>query len=162
MSTFRNMATMLNLGRTLPGIKFFEPNSRFLRWIKKTYGDRLIYDVGAGCGHVSKALSALGMKVVAIDINRREGGEEFPIHLENAEAYSYKEESVVMICRPCHGEFAEEVIFQAARCHARFIMYVGLEKNFRSDLGPHFQSFKLALKSAGLEGESVLVWERIF
>lgn len=162
MSSLRLLAAMMGQGKILPKLKFFEPTRKFLKWIKKTYSDRLIYDVGAGCGHVAKALSELGIQVLAIDINRREGGEEFPIHLENAEAYHYKEESVVMICRPCHGEFSEQVIFQAARCHARFIMYVGLEKNFRNDLGPHFSSFKLALKGAGLEGESVLVWERIF
>jgi len=162
MISMRLQAALMGLGKTLPKLKFFEPTKRFLKWMKETYGDRLIYDVGAGCGHVAKALSEFGMKVVAIDINRRDGGEEFLVELSNAEAYNYKEESVVMICRPCHGEFAEEVIFRAAECHARFIMYVGLKKNFKNDLGPHFSSFKPVLKNAGLEGETVLVWERIF
>lgn len=162
MSTIRNLATMLNLGRTLPSVRFFEPNAKFLKLMKASFGDRLVYDVGAGCGHVAKALSELGMEVKAIDINYRESGVGFPVEISNAEAYAYKPGSIAMICRPCHGEFAEQVIFKAWKCGVAAVLYVGFERNSKNDLGPHFSSFQLALKRAGSDGESVLVWARIF
>lgn len=162
MSTVRQLATQMTIGRVLPSIKFFEPKKKFLEWAKEAFMGRLVYDIGAGCGHVAKALSELGLEVKAIDINHREGGSGFPIEISNAEAYAYKPGSIAMICRPCHGEFAEQVIFKAWKCGVSAVVYVGLKKNFRNDLGPHFSSFKPALKNAGEEGETVLVWERIF
>jgi uncharacterized UPF0146 family protein len=162
MSTIRHLATLMGQGKILPAIKFFEPRPKFLKWMRKTYDGRLIYDIGAGCGHVARALSDLGMEVKAIDINYRESGVGFPVEISNAEAYAYKPDSIAMICRPCHGEFAEQVIFKAWKCGVAAVLYVGLEKNFKNDLGPHFSSFKPALKNAGEEGETVLIWERIF
>ena len=162
MSTVRQLATLMGQGRVLPEIRFFEPKLRFLKWMRKTFDGKLIYDIGAGCGHVAKDLSELGLEVKAIDIHYRESGVGFPVEISNAETYAYKPDSIAMICRPCHGEFAEQVIFRAWKCGVAAVLYVGLERNFKNDLGPHFSSFKPALKNAGEEGEAVLVWERIF
>lgn len=162
MSAMRDLATLFGQGKILPAIRFFEPRPKFLKWMKKTYADKLIYDIGAGCGHVSKALSEIGMEVKAIDINYRECGINFPIEISNAETYHYKPGSIAMLCRPCHGEFAERTIFQAWKCGVDAVLYVGLEKNFFGDLGPHLSSFKQEMKNAGSGNEIVLVWKRMF
>lgn len=159
MSHHRQQATQLVIGGTLPSIKFFEPTSRFLAWMQKNFKGRLTYDVGAGCGHVSKALSEKGLEMKAIDINHRECEGGFPVQIADGEGYEYVRGSVVMLCRPCHGDFVGEVISQAIRCRASAILYVGLKKNFFPDLDVHLLKFKKALTGAGLEGEDVLQWK---
>lgn len=160
MSGIRQLVTQLNLGRVLPSLKFFEPTDRFIRWMEKRWKDNLIYDVGAGCGHVAKVLVERGLEVVAIDINHRECKDGFPVEIADGESYDYKPGSVVMLCRPCHGNFTEEVVAQAVRCGASAILYVGLEKNFENDLGAYLPKFQKSLSGAGLEDECVLVWTR--
>lgn len=159
MSSHRHEATKLIIGRTLPSIKFFEPTSRFLRWMEKAWKGKTIYDVGAGCGHVSRALSARGLEVMAIDINRRECGESFPVEIADGESYPYGPGSVVMICRPCHGDFVTQVISNALNCGVAAVLYVGLRKNFESDLDARLSKFKREITGAGLEGEDVLQWK---
>lgn len=159
MSSFRRQATKFILGRTLPSIKFFEPTSRFLLWMEKNWNGKLIYDVGAGCGHVSQELSRRGLEVVAIDINHRECKDGFPVEIADGESYEYEPGSVVMICRPCHGCFVTQVISNAIYCGAAAVLYVGLTKNFEDDLGDRLAKFEKVLIGAGLEGEDVLQWK---
>ena len=99
MSTVRQLATLMGQGRVLPEIRFFEPKLRFLKWMRKTFDGKLIYDIGAGCGHVAKDLSELGLEVKAIDIHYRESGVGFPVEISNAETYAYKPDSIAMIAR---------------------------------------------------------------
>lgn len=159
MSYHRQQATKLILGGTLPSVKFFEPTSRFLMWMEKTFKTKTIYDVGAGCGQVSRALAERGLGVVAIDINRRECNESFPVVIADGESYEYRPGSVVMLCRPCHGSFVTQVVSHAIYRGAATVLYVGLRKNFADDLGARLSQFKRALTGAGLEGEDVLRWK---
>lgn len=154
----RNLATEMMLGRSLPALKFFEPKPRFLAWMKREYPETLIYDVGAGCGHVAEALQKKGLLVLGLDIHERGGTEGCPVLIADGETYSYEAGSVVMLCRPCHGEFAERVVERAITCKASTILYVGLEKNVKMDLGRYAKKFKLSLKDAGLEGEKIWTW----
>lgn len=158
MDAMRQLATQLGMGKVLPGLKFFEPTPEFASFMKKAYPKIRIYDVGAGMGHVAHELRERGLKALALDINRRESRENFPVTIADGESYLYLPGSVVMICRPCHGQFCEEVISNAAWCKAAAILYVGLEKNLAGDLGPYRKNFKLKLSDAGLEGEGVWVW----
>ena len=146
------------LGRSLPAIKFFEPKPKFLAWMKREYPEALIYDVGAGCGHVAEALRKKGLKVLGLDIHEREGETGSRVLVADGETYSYEAGSVVMVCRPCHGEFMERVIERAILCKASAILYVGLEKNVEIDLGRHMAKFTMALPGAGLEDEKVWTW----
>jgi hypothetical protein len=74
-------------------------------------------------------------------------------------AYKYTAGSVVMLCRPCHGDFPGDVIRRAVECGASEIWYVGLAKNVANDLYGHRSRFKCALRGAGEDGEDVYVME---
>lgn len=157
MNTIRKLATQHNLGGTLPPIKFFEPTARFLRWMKDTYRNEIVYDVGAGVGHVAQALSKRGIKVLGIDISYRESTNLSQVLIADGESYKYLPDAVVMLCRPCHGQFTGEVIAQALRCKVAAVLYVGLERNVEADLGVYRDGFTPVLTGAGREGECVWV-----
>lgn len=154
----RRALTGMNMGRALPPTKFFEPTTLFLSWMKKTYPVHVVYDVGAGLGHVAKALAQKKLlKVIALDINYREDPETFPVEIADGECYPYEFGSIVMICRPCHGLFTEEVVSQAIECNAARILYVGLDRNVHMDLGSFYDRFSPAFSKAGKDGETVWV-----
>jgi uncharacterized UPF0146 family protein len=160
MDEIRRLATRMSLGGSLPCLKFFEPTKKFLRWMKRGYSTSLIYDVGAGVGHVATALRKDGLKVLAIDLNYRESEGPRQITIADGESYRYERDSVVMVCRPCHGQFTEQVIEQASRCGAATFLYAGLKKNVENDLGVYLDQFKLALSGAGRDGEGVWVAQK--
>src|SRR5262245_23046136 len=58
------------LGTTTGFLKFFRPAAHFIEWIKGVAESRRVYDVGAGAGHVTKALLEAGIVTVALDIHR--------------------------------------------------------------------------------------------
>lgn len=161
MGELRKLATQRVLGGSLPSVKFFEPNPRFMRWMKRNCSNSIVYDVGAGIGHVAKALTAQNLKVLALDLNYRDfSGDDFPILIADGEAHQYQPRSIVMLCRPCHGAFVEEVVAQARRCRVSAILYVGLKKNVEVDLGIYWKDFKLRISDVGLEKESIWSWSR--
>lgn len=157
----RKAATQLtiSMGRDLAPVRFFKPTPKFLDWMGRIYGKALIYDVGAGCGHVTKALLDKRLKVLAIDINSRDEQDAY-VMMADGEDYCYSKDSVVMICRPCHGEFVERVITQAIQQGAAAVLYVGLGKNVKDDLGRYLGDFKKVLSCAGRESEFVMRWKR--
>jgi hypothetical protein len=160
MGAIRKLVTQRILGGSLPCLKFFEPKPRFIRWMKRSYPGSLIYDVGAGLGHVAQVLSEQGLRALALDLNYRESQENFPVVIADGESYQYQPNSIVMLCRPCHGQFVEEVASQAIRCNVAVVMYVGLDRNIEIDLGIHQDGFKLSLSGAGRDGEGVWVLAR--
>lgn len=161
MDEIRRLATRMNLGGSLPCIKFFEPTKKFLCWMKRRYSTSLIYDVGAGLGHVAKALRENGLKALAIDLNYRDSGDAAQVLIADGESYRYEPDSVVMVCRPCHGCFTEQVIEQSSRCDTSAFLYVGLEKNVEGDLGVYLSQLKLVLSGAGEDGEGVWLAKKV-
>ncbi len=157
MDTFRRRAIHAILGGSLPCSTFFEPTKKFLLWMEKRYPYPIIYDVGAGLGHVTKALQKSGLKALAIDLNYRETEGTLQVVIADGESYRYEQDSIVMICRPCHGQFTEQVIEQAYRCNVAATLYIGLERNVQEDLGVYFPKFNWVLSGAGKDGESVWV-----
>jgi hypothetical protein len=155
---------MLSSPVTLSDTKFFLPNSKFGAFMSAQFDGRLIYDVGAGVGHVAKELTERGLKVIAIDIIRRQDT-EFNVEMVPGSACGYRRGSVVMLCRPCHGSFIEMVFRQAVMCKAGTLVYVGKQSNVAGDLGgwryrgknPARIQFKKMLSNAGKDGEHVWV-----
>lgn len=142
----------------LPDSKFFLPNDNFLSFMEEFKGE-LIYDIGCGCGHVSRLLNLNGFEVLAVDCNYRES-EEFPILREDATCMDFRAGSAVMICRPCHGRFPGSVMESAIESTARWFVYIGLERNVYEDLG----SFVAGLENAfiwglGSDGEVGVVFD---
>ena len=134
------------------GTRFFRPTATFLAWAARTAAGRTVYDVGAGAGHVAAALAVRGVRVVALDIMPSEEPVH-PILRADAGTFPYERGSVVMLCRPCHGDFPWRTIAQAARCGAA-VWYVGLDKNVKVDL-PRPAEFVMVMAGAGESGECV-------
>jgi len=150
------LAGMFKLGGTLPNIRFFEPRTKFIRWMVEQFGTKHVYDCGAGVGHVARELTNAGMRITALDINYREA-EEFCVDIADATDYSFPSGSVVMLCRPCHGVFPHATIDQAILRGVSAIVYVGKTKNLKGDTGEWAAEFKKELTGAGADRENVWV-----
>ena len=144
------------INSTLPALRFFEPNMKFLNWVKRYHRHHEIYDVGAGCGHVAHALyerSAVD-RVIALDVIHRDKM-EYHIQIGDGTIYPYSEGSLVMLARPCHGVFVENVVAQATRCKANYVWYIGLDKNVERDLGDFLPFFNCKLTGIGEDNEKL-------
>jgi hypothetical protein len=114
---------------------FFYPTAQFVLWMKANHGKKHVYDVGSGMGHVANVLAKAGLHVTAIDLEPRNQA-EFPVIHGNSTEYQFEKGSVVMLCRPCHENgFVRDTILRALNCGVRTIVYVGLRRNVRHDLG---------------------------
>ena len=141
----------------LPTQVFFSPNKSFVSFMKKRFGKKIIFDVGAGLGRVSKILFEAGMKPIAIDSNLRDKCEYQIINLDGTE-FNYIPKSVVMLCRPCHGIFTQRVVDRAIFCKCSHVVYVGLTKNVKHDLGKYYSRFKRSVVNVGEDGENLYTW----
>lgn len=153
------LATFLGIepGGTLPAMRFFMPKAKFVRHMAADYRGRLLYDVGAGVGHVARALADSGLDVTALDLYRRKE-EQFPITIADVTSYAYKPGSVLMFCRPSHEGLVEKTIGTALQCGIREFVYIGLQKNRRQDLGAYSRSFRKLLSDVGKQNEYLCRW----
>lgn len=164
MNAFDSVMTELLLSQPLlvgvPAIKFFEPNKRFVQFMLQRYERRnpVIYDVGAGVGHVSKTLERAGLRLVPIDINMR-AKTETRVLIGNGVNFPYDKGSVVMICRPCHGPTVEHYIHNATRRRVADVLYVGKPDNAEVDLGRYHDRFSGVLTRVGRERESIYLMQ---
>jgi hypothetical protein len=114
---------------------FFRPTRVFVRWVKAHYGKKHIYEVGCGVATVSNMLAKAGMHVTALDLHSRIQS-EYPALRGDSTEHPFDKGSVVMFCRPCHeGGFVRETILNAMTCGVMAVVYVGLDRNVRHDLG---------------------------
>lgn len=142
-----------------PGLRFFLPKPSFLAWAKRRLRPPLVYDVGAGDGHVAKALEAIGFRVLALDLYPHADAEVLILERDGT-TYPYLRESVVMLCRPCHGYFPLGVVEQALAQEVQTLVYVGKRDNIELDLGDYAKHFRVELESAGNDKEVVLMWRK--
>jgi hypothetical protein len=138
--------------------KYFHPTAQFIRWMKEHHGTQHIYDVGAGVGQVSSVLANAGLHITAIDLEPRHES-EFPVIQADSTEYQFEKNSVVMLCRPCHEDgFVRNTILRALNCGVRAIVYVGLQRNVRQDLGGYYRKFvKRRIRNIGHADERI--WE---
>jgi hypothetical protein len=150
---------MVGKSASLPAQTFFNPKKNFLDFMKKRFRLRYVYDVGAGQGHVTVALRKAGVKKVnPIDIFPRDG-QDTKINHGDGTTYPFKANSLVMLCRPCHGMFAEDTIKNALKREVSSILYVGLAKNVKNDLGGFYRKFKRVLVNIGEDKENLWVYQ---
>ncbi len=152
------IAGLMPVGGTLADAQWFKSRKTFVKWFAKTFKKAWnVYEAGCGMAHTAKALSESGMNITAIDANRRPGAVA-RFEIADATEFDYHSESVVLVCRPCHGPFCEAVIQRAIVCRSEAVVYVGLAKNVAGDLGKFRKFFSRELTNAGNDKEVVYVW----
>lgn len=139
-----------------PYQKFFKPNSKFTKYMIYNHENDLIYDVGAGIGHVSKILFDQKLKVYPIDLNIREEY-DFPVHFHDATNFAYECNSVILFARPCHGFFVQDTIDQALLRKVKTILYIGVSRNKNPyyDLGDYYKKFRIDENHVGEDKEKI-------
>ncbi len=139
-------------------MRFFEPSEEFLDWLASYAGDRIVYDVGCGEGHIVSALHQRKVKALGIEMIPFE--RKLLPQLYNkvliAEAQHCellrKHEGLVFFARPCHSGFVEETI---KVLHPQSeILYISKPENLSVDL-PNYKYLKLNIETGGEEGEAV-------
>jgi len=151
------LAGLAAIGGILPSVVFFEPKEAFVSWMNASFATDPIIEVGAGTGRTARKLTEAGLKVGAVDIHMRQES-EFPVAIFDATIFPFSDNQVVLICRPCHGCFAEAVIEQAISRKVKAIVYVGKPANVSADLAGYRSRFKKEMAGAGRDNESVYVW----
>lgn len=137
---------------------FFRPTPVFVRWLKTNHSDQHIFDVGAGVGCLAKSLAESGLNVTALDLQPRIDS-EFSVIQGDSTTYQFEKDSVLMICRPCHDNgFVRKTILRALNCGARTVVYVGLQRNVRADLGGYYKQFTKR-RIGGIGHADERVWE---
>ena len=134
--------------------QFFQPAEAFYQWMKEACGSRRVFDVGAGAGHVAKGLSAAGVQAIPLDIHRHQSP-AMQVTMADGTAFPYEKGSVVMLCRPCHGAFAQDVIDRAVECGVHSVLYVGLDRNVEDDLFDYYEKFSRESANVGEDGEAI-------
>jgi len=142
------------IGTPLGVARFFDPTIEFAKYMQSLDPEVIVFDVGAGAGHVTKFLTEAKRKAIAIDMHEHANPVTNVIMADGTD-FQYAKGSVVMLCRPCHGSFVEQVILQADICNAGVILYVGLERNVEDDLGDYFPHFVKVAANVGEDGESI-------
>ena len=137
---------------------FFRPTKQFLRFMNSHHSEKHVYEAGCGVAKVSALLSKAGMHVTAIDrVERTES--ECPVVTADSTTFQYEKGSVVLLCRPCHeGGFVRETILNALTCGVRAVIYVGLDRNARHDLGGYYPQF-VKRRVAGIGHADEHIWE---
>lgn len=127
--------------------RFFKPDKEMLLWLKELANERIIVDVGCGKGDLLFDLARVGLTVIGIEPHcdaseiRRKFITEFNemLHLEKCYVSDSRllkvltpDNAIILICRPCHGNFVDEVI--RANVNKVPIYYIGLPKNNGVDI----------------------------
>lgn len=122
---------------------FFRPNIKFISWLKKYAGGRVVVDVGCGEGCLLYHMINAGIPCIGLDPYfpvvsdpyidfktpyekiLRQKGEDSPL--------IKGEKALVIIARPCHNGFCREVILNKGPNTEA--LYIGLPRNVEDDLG---------------------------
>jgi hypothetical protein len=119
-------------------IRFFEPTDKFLNWLAKYAGKRLVFDVGCGDGHITRELVKRKVKCLGIDpryrwepVPSRMHNLILPMEAERVSILATTPKSLVLFCRPCHNGFVLNTI---RRLHPTTeVLYISKPKNLVVD-----------------------------
>ena len=131
---------------------FFEPKQKFIEYLRSKR--RFIVDAGAGVGHLAKLLGSKS-SVLSIDLHMRDGMES-PVITTDSTIFKYPKGSVVVIARPCHGDWIEDTVRRALGCGCAEVLIIGRPSTIMDDLEPldDLRPVKV-MEDAGKDGESV-------
>ncbi len=121
-------------------MKFFEPSSRWLDWMARYAGDRIVFDIGCGAAHITLALQKRGVKCLGIDPRYRQF-DRMPVQLmscvltedaQHCRLVRDMPKALLLFCRPCHSGFVQETI--RAMHTTSEALYISKPKNVAIDL----------------------------
>ncbi len=152
---FKAMRTEHASRMTLPSQVFFTPTERFWEcitpWI--THHRIELVDCGCGMGILIEKAKQRKLKIRGVDYVKRPGQHK-EVERTNVTDLSWSDTKWPLICRPSHDGWCEDVIRKAQDDGAMSI-YVGLPKNYETDIGM-FQTKKVfGSKPVGVEGEQL-------
>lgn len=153
MNGLREMAYARMASVALPGQRFFTPLPEFWDRLNEVApaGVQLV-DTGCGRGDLLGEAEAMGRELIGIDVASRTG-QDSRVLMRNAITYPWSAATWPMLCRPSHDGWAAEVM-KVARQAGAIVLYVGLPKNYRQDLG-RVRSVNHGI--VGAEGERLYV-----
>lgn len=121
-------------GVTLPANRFFTPLPCFWDVLDTVVpGEVQLVDAGCGKGDLLQEASQVGRSLIGIDVALRDGQDPRVLQ-KNAIRFGWNERMWPMMCRPSHDGWAYLTMQAARRCGA-CVLYVGLPKNYKVDLG---------------------------
>lgn len=98
-------------------IRFFNPSAKWIDWLAKYAGDRIVVDVGCGDGHLVQELAKRKVKVLGIDPRYIWDDSMsplfnmiLPMEAQKAPVLRTQANMLVLFCRPCHSGFVQETI----------------------------------------------------
>lgn len=141
---------------------FFKPTDKFMVWLKTYAKGRLVVDVGCGEGYFLYLLNKNKMPAIGIDpydtvIPDPDREHEMPSNIlpvfaQGSPLVTMRENTLIIIARPCHDMFCYETI--KAKHRTSEVLYIGLSKNINQDLME--LPYKKVFSNAGTENEVVL------
>ncbi len=141
-------------GTVFPNSVFFDPYKKFIKWLHKYARGRLIVDAGAGIGRVgAMLLEQHERQILSLDFIEREMPESLVLR-KDAVSFEYTRGMLVMIARPCRGQWIEDTIWNAGEKGAE-ILYIGKEEHVENDTVWEYMARTLVYKNAGKDREVV-------
>lgn len=141
----------------MPCSVFFQPTDEFIHDICEKAGKRRVIDVGTGTGMFARKLIDAGLNVVPIDIVAYEN--TIPeLQICDGTTFPYEPGDLVVIARPCRGEWIEDTIAVANSAGAE-VIYISKPTNLPLDV--HSEAIDVAEQMAkvGMENEVALIWQ---
>ena len=141
------------LGQMLPDIDFFIPKESFIDYMAENYNN--IIEVGAGRGLFAEQLYGKGVGIEAYDLCHRLGSSKI-VTTVDIFYIPFDAHSTIIVCRPCHGFFLEELFKKCFDEKVKKVLYVGLKKNFDIDINPNLYKYKIIKENVGEDQECLL------
>jgi hypothetical protein len=116
----------------LPGLTFFEPTVDGLIILAQLLKNKAVMEVGAGTGLLASKLQKSVPRYVPVDLLPREGTFT-EVYVLDATRLSYLNIDIVVMARPCHGDWVHDTIMKALSDGCT-VFYLGLPRNEDQDL----------------------------
>ena len=136
-------------------IVFYNPTEECLNWMVKYINKRKVIDCGSGVGRLSSKLMKRCVSVTPVDFFLKDCLEAYPVQIDAVD-FPYPENPLVIIARPCRGDWIHQVIKKVVENNGE-VLYVGLQKHYEEDLEPLESRYLLEklYDNAGDDGEYI-------
>lgn len=134
----------------LPAGEFFRPTPKFWELMDWFAANKIrIKECGSGNGHTLVLAQAKGYNIRGYDLCKRPDQDPSVI-IADATQLRWESDESPLICRPDHSGWTAEVV-NNARAAGRPSFYVGLSRNYMTDIGM-FRA-RTVVRDVGQQGE---------